>query len=873
MVEDVIVIPSVTRPDIFTDRSHPRTRPADAGSLTALTMKRTPTPRRPRPAVVLKMARASPITKPTATIDVTTIATTGRMTRSRAALDKARATQPDPIIPNAANRVVSRAARPKAFDFWNSPIATSFTAAGEPKRQRQTQPSSSRTAEAGATCPPNTPRIPWDMYGIHDQSDRMLITQKPTGTAKVAMTRGKRNAMPEVVNEEKDEPTKHAREISRRDKHPPLPIAANVSKRRRGTYEMTPENEEVGDAEHQLDAHDPEMDDAYIPVGPGPMPRAPRLLKGLRKRRNRPRLGKGADSAPEDVISSGGEGTPPVTPATPASSLRKKKRVPPPRSVPSQGLALPEQPRKAGPEIWNLERRPTIQQGKGAWPPCQGNVYCETCFRDDCARWIRIRQGVMNILHLLGGDAAVGELRWLAHQADKARDELTYPDMVRDPDFPREALTSPPPPEYQPSSSESKGEEINVEHSIKKLTLLLEPDGSPRFHDSSLDARGLVLLCLLVERCTPGPDQSERDETSKILEALRKDIGLSAKQLYKLEVQCKELLVSPRKTTEPEVGQRGARPEANWWYWEFDEALQAAHQQHSPDPQRFSSFSRILAQKAEEAAIVSIINKAAAGVLDDPLDSHDHGSGMPQQGFHKLAQLEHVVGLDTPSDIFLARIGDKIAEARRDLTPKANKPADAAISPSQQPAAPTGRKRRRGTRTPDAETNLLPPAKRRRLGPLGNNSNGKRQYINPNPNPLPCLYCAESDASLLHPHPGADDTKPWVNPLMWSFNFTLDDAMDVETAEEFFELVTAGHGAQVQTVEVAVAEGGGGGMKFMVDVTGGETRIVLVEMRSVFEWVLGSLKGDGGRRRARFEAPVGVWEKWEGGDLRGCKYL
>jgi hypothetical protein len=477
----------------------------------------------------------------------------------------------------------------------------------------------------------------------------------------------------------------------------------------------------------------------------------------------------------------------------------------------------------------------------------------------------------MNILHLLGGDAAVGELRWLAHHAVKARDELTYPDMVRDPDCPREPLTSPPPPEYQPSSSESDGEEINAEHSIKKLTLLLEPDGSPRFHDSPPDVECLVLLCVLVERCTPGLDQSERDEASKILEALRKDIGLSAKQLYKLEGQCKELLEPTRETTEPKVGQRGARPEANWWYWEFDEALQMAHQQHSAGPQQFSSFSSVLARKAEEAAIVSIISKAAAGVLDDPLDSHDHRSAMSQQGgFHELAQLEHAVGLDTPSNVFLTGIGDKIAQARRDLAPKANKPADIATSPAQQPA-PTRRKRRGETTTLDLETNH-PAPKRRKLGPPRNKSNGKRQYINPIP--LPCLYCAESDASLLRPHPRTDDNKPWVNPLMWSFNFTLDDATDVKTADEFFELVTAEHGAQVQIVEVGVGEGDGGGVKFMVDVTAGETRIVLVEMRSVFECFLGSVNGGrGGRRRARFEAPVGVWEKWEGGHLRECKYL
>ncbi|KAK4218322.1 hypothetical protein QBC37DRAFT_466330 [Rhypophila decipiens] len=41
------------------------------------------------------------------------------------------------------------------------------------------------------------------------------------------------------------------------------------------------------------------------------------------------------------------------------------------------------------------------------WPPYQGTIYCEPCFRHDCLRAIRLRRDTLLILNLLGGDEAL----------------------------------------------------------------------------------------------------------------------------------------------------------------------------------------------------------------------------------------------------------------------------------------------------------------------------------------------------------------------------------------------------------------------------------------------------------------------------------
>ncbi|KAK4132138.1 hypothetical protein BT67DRAFT_435792 [Trichocladium antarcticum] len=839
---DDIALPSVIRPQNFDSPQHPTPRPADPGPRAVLAARRTSSPPRRFPTVILKMAQTSQMS--TAAMDPTTptTPTTRPVTRSTTAKAKARdAAQPQPpagIVPSAESRVVLRASRPKAFDFWDSPITPSATAGAGFDGQGQAQPSTSQMGGTGGAHPPVTPRIPWDLYGIHDQQNVMGSRLAEAGTAKVAVTTSKQATMIENGDEETALTNHFGKQRGALPNPAPPPSAVNAKKRKQQAYEMTDEDDEAGEADHGLDAHDPEMDDDYIPVGPGPMPRAPRLRKGLRKpkkvKRSRPDKGVNTEQdAMEFVVSSGADDTAPDTPVSPRAPLPRAKSVPsrrtgppppkrvrsetaptpnvvpPPRPIPLPRSALtpktipppkpvpaprvvttPDQGPGADSAVWNPERLPTPRHQTGGWPPRPGSVYCEPCFRDDCARWIRIRDNVIRVLQILGSDSALGELRHLAYHAERAEAGSAYPDMVRDPDFPRQRLTSPPPPQYQASSSESEsegeGEDGEVRYLAKRLTLAAEPDGGPRFQNSPADVRGLVLLCIIAERHRLGLDQSQQNEVDNLLEALRKDIGLSAKQLHKLGTHCKDLLASYQEPSRIGVGRRGARPDADWWYWEFDEALQAAHEELSaePEPRWFSSFTRLLARKAEETAIFTLISKAAAGVPDSALED----KSFLTQAQPEFARLRHTLGLGPSSHNLLQTIGDKIARARHHPT---------------HPTPPVTKRRRDEAPTPD---NPPPPAKRHRPSP-GRALPTPAQSSRAARIPLPCLYCAESDASLARAA-REYNTRPWVNPLMWSFSFTVDDALRVAGAEEFVALVARARGAEARMIRMTAGANG-----------------------------------------------------------------
>ncbi|GAB1318188.1 hypothetical protein MFIFM68171_08398 [Madurella fahalii] len=643
------------------------------------------------------------------------------------------------------------------------------------------------------------------------------------------------------------------------------------------------------------------MADDYVPSKPGPMPRVPKLLKGPKKRAKKQRPGDRVMEEEAEEDASEAAGTPPFTLAGP--SKRKEplvSRALP--SVPSTPRHTPDPAPKADPAIWNLEggawgTQAKRQQARDS-PARPGSVYCETCFRDDCARWIRIRDGVMLVLRLLGGDAALRELLHLAERAEESEASLTYRQLMEgNSGSSGKSLRSPPPPEFQPSSSEDETESNRKgpKGSLKKLMLLPDADtgrGRPLFHDNPSDVIGLVLLRILAERRLVGPGQIEaKAEVNKIIDAIRQDIGLSTRQFHALVVKCKDLLTSFRDTAEVEVSKKSGsatgkgRFDPDEWWWEFDQALQDAHRQHSAGGEAGSAFATMLAKKAQEAAIGALSRAAAASEVK------------------QIMRLEKALGADVPSSQFLKEIGDELARARWTAQ---NRTSQASNPDSSTPQPTKGTKRAQDSTNIDADakaTNKPPPAKRRKPQPTTTPQlPSAAQHIDPRilslppgTTPLPCLYCAESDASnraaARRPFPRArDEAKPWVAALVWTFGLEAGAARRT-MAEDFFHLVESRGAAPAAAT--AAARGGPGGLRFLVDTTGGATRVVLVEMRGVFDAICwgpgaavldgeeGDGEGEGGweprrateGRKVKFERPVAVWEKWDGGRLEGYTFL
>jgi hypothetical protein len=561
-------------------------------------------------------------------------------------------------------------------------------------------------------------------------------------------------------------------------------------------------------------------------------------------------------------------------------------------------------------------------------PPRRGNVYCETCFRDDLARWARLRDAVVRILFLLGGDEALAELRVLSREVEEAEREEAEKAAARHARRGRSGgesrrgggsgrLRSPPPPEYQEASSDEEEEEGEEEDAkpvgkatrgrktkgkeagkgkgkgtakgrakgrltAKKLIVVAD-DGfrtweSPHFNEYQVEIVGLVLLRVLAERPTTAVSEAKMAEVKQMLEGLRQDIGIGPKLFDAMTALCKAMVLR-RRVKEP-FDMRSVRPagENEKWWWEFDDALQAASSQ-LPATKEPSFFAGTLAKKANAAADAALRAREAATAQTGD-DSCQVGS---------LARLEQTLGLTVPSNVFLKTIGEKLAQARQDLLNTA--------SAAQPPTSTTQSKRKQPPSGPSS------PPKRRKPSP-----EEPQSTINPTllsneapsdePVPLPCTYCSESTASLYRYYAqrrtarlGADNSgttpelKPWTHPLMWSFHLPLDAANRITKADDWFRMVASSR--DVRVVQVPEPDTGlPAVVKFMVDVMGGKTRIVLMELKDVFEIAL-----ERDQTRVRFEMPtvvmredpmnsawrnalglarpVGRWENWRGGRLEG----
>ncbi|KAK4149087.1 hypothetical protein C8A00DRAFT_38317, partial [Chaetomidium leptoderma] len=739
--------------------------------------------------------------------------------------------------PSALSKVAPRSRRPKAADFYetlDTPVKltrgpASITTTAKPRR---------------LILPEMAPQIPWELYGISDTSDK---SDFESGAA-VATEKDKKGRLAGKGKKETTQgisrqlvPSPWLRDTSPERDMPPPPAAGSRIK-----DHFT---------RRELDPHDKSMDADYIPTGPGPLPWIPKLPKGQKKR---PKKQRPPPLAAKDQ--------------TKASAIPEAEDTPyPGPSAPPPTLLAMDYAAEAYPGIWNLGPNQSPQRWIRNTPARQGDVYCETCFRDELARWTRIRDGVIRILHLLGGDAALQELRTLAQEAEAAEKHMIAANLASLPEEggSRTSLKSPPPPEYAPSSSESEDERpegrVTANRATARPTDIRDWD-SPLFNEYPTDIIGLVLLRIMADRPTSSLSASQRDEVNGLLDSLRQDVGVGTKFVEIMARLCKGMIVPWRMAGQPRV--EGGKD--SWW-WEFDEALQAADRQLSVAQPSCSFFATTLAEKARGAAVAALTVKEAATA-----QSRDTSA---QAG--SLEQVKETLGMTMPSNLFLKSIGDKLARARRNLQEHAN-----------TPPPPRKQKRPRSKNNNDSDSDSAqPPPKRRKPNQPTNNQTTALRNNNPNPNPtspatpLPCINCSKSTAATLHhqrqhssssPHPfffTNDDptSQTWINPLLWAFHLDLETATTrVRKAGDWFRFLLASrrvgvvdvfghhnsHGLLLEEEGEGEDGGGGGGdmkIRFMVDFTGARTRVVLVEMRGAVEVILGRPRSRRWRQRVRFE--------------------
>ncbi|KAK4204546.1 hypothetical protein QBC40DRAFT_330878 [Triangularia verruculosa] len=410
----------------------------------------------------------------------------------------------------------------------------------------------------------------------------------------------------------------------------------------------------------------------------------------------------------EELSATGSDAPPSHTP-----ELETRTVVPPTQEAMTKaGLGANPPPLRANSDIWNPVLL-TAKDGGGRfgrlWPARKGGVYCEACFRDECIRWIRIRDKVVGVSRLLGGDEAL-----LTNDAKFPR-SIIWPDQMND----------------------------RVNNFFRK---------------SPSDMIGLALLRVLAAKRVATLDRKSQDEVMETLRSLCRDIGASEGHLARIERQC-ETLIETSGVAQAE--QKGAIPKNVAWLWEFDSLLQAAERKFSIERFIGSYFATTLTLRAREAAITEIWARsvvARGGTVNNMLN-----------------KIEKSIGLQLKNDALLSSIGEAVAEAS---------------SKSEQ-------------------------VKEGRDGTL---------------NVIPCQYCAESEVVNVR---GSRNSKSqvtpdyaWIRPLIWAFEKTVETA-STTLAEEFFHLVESRGAA---TAELP-------GIKFLVDSTGGERRIVLVEIASVFDTV------------------------------------
>ncbi len=701
---------------------------------------------------------------------------------------------------SAPIQAVSHTPRPKAADLHK----TVNTPAEVATRNPVLIPAAPKLPDSQHP-PPKTPQIPWDLYGLTEewaesQTGDMAATYHPARQQAPQLTPG---TSPQNRFSSWPSGSGHSELVLVAESASP-PTRKRPRTKRRTT---------------QADPHDKVMSEDYIPLSTSSPHRNPERASQKPHPRRLP-VAVTSSKPPEIPKAEEADIFPRPLPEEPTSD-------PTPSPTVSEPLSLKEEEeettREAHLEIWNLGSNPTPRHAIRHTPARPGTVCCETCFRDELARWTRMRDGVVGVLKLLGGEAALREVRVLMEEVE---------DCHRD-----------------------RGESKDW--------------GVPHLNEYPADVVGLVLLRVMVERPTSGLTPRQRDEAERLLEALRRDVGVGLKSFDALTTVCKARLVCWRLE-----GQEQPSGEDRWW-WEFDDSLQAANHLLSRARHPPSLFVSALSRKAFDTAVAAL---SAREIITTQARCNTPTSH--QTATTTFTQLERTLGLPTPSNLFLRTTGDKLALARRQTLARLTSSAQPFFSSTTAAAGATSSINNANHNTkkrphPSSPSTSPPPSKRPK--PATTTQAHNNTHAHPaRADILPCIHCSHSAASHRHllrtttAHPTRLNHTAPKPKQDWLRSLKHEPEREMQVVDL---LPPPGHGERGSVVRV------------MVDGTGGGMRIVVVEMRGIFEVVFGGADGrfgrfvigaghhdwEGGGRVLGVARPVGRWERWRGGKLEGWR--
>ncbi|KAK0666614.1 hypothetical protein QBC41DRAFT_280504 [Cercophora samala] len=358
--------------------------------------------------------------------------------------------------------------------------------------------------------------------------------------------------------------------------------------------------------EDMIDDHDPKMSEDYVPFSPPPPGHAiSGTGKSARKSKDKSKIGRLAPgiSPMQSMIEMIAAGDYiPFSPDSPVPARQQRKFRPPrPRSSlpvpevqitrtkgydpsiiygaddPSPTVAFKKKsiseaeeegaatsPSSIPPQVeldcttWNPDLL-KAQDGHGdlkrIWPARRGGVYCETCFRDECIRWIRARDKALRVSRVLGGD-----------EDGSLTKPVIFPDQIN--------------------------------HRVDKL-----------FHRTPPDVVGLALLRILAQGRLEAFGEKSQDEVTEALDSLRQDVFASKGQVKRVERQCRALIETCGFS---DPGRKETSPKDVAWLWEFDTLLQNTQSRFPTKTSPHVFFETSLATQDREAAIAELWTRAMA---------------------------------------------------------------------------------------------------------------------------------------------------------------------------------------------------------------------------------------------------------------------
>ncbi|KAK4462632.1 hypothetical protein QBC42DRAFT_326555 [Cladorrhinum samala] len=416
--------------------------------------------------------------------------------------------------------------------------------------------------------------------------------------------------------------------------------------------------------------------------------------------------------------------------------------------------------------VWDVENIPTPNHPEKPWPPLRGTVLCETCFRDDCVKWVRIRNQVARILGLLGNGAdALDEMQETYRCFTEMQATSSYGHIIKS--LRSRSIADRSLLDDEPNAEEKRrwiAQWLELGGSSSSAEVEVQNSAAQTLRCGPSDVLGFVLLHVLAQRRMLSLGESAQREVEGLMSLVREEIGISFQTLNGLRKQYDKLI----------------------------KGYLAGGKCHG-----FIKMPRDLGNDLENT-MMSVQSHTVMG--------HDQKL---EAGIENLSLGLHVLGGE-----FLVRVGEEISRARWSVL------------------------------TQDRQHEL-----ENSYGGLGAEANGVRDVAEEGGEkptvtqagprlgtprdqaPLPCAYCSESDAvnsrQARRRFPNnKKGSECWLKALRWTYEMGDDSAAAAPVTEQGFLDAVSSRKSRLAEVP---------GIRFMVDLTGGSTRIVLVELKSVFD--------------------------------------